>query len=439
MNEAMKLIFLAYIVCFVYADHFQIFKLREERQGKKTIPQRHYFLIDHDLHELVGEHLTETLHILGYKDLPVTSELELSRITSSYGKKIEVSSSSSALDRLIQLSNDIYRIQGVFNKTVSLKSHDIRPIMKYDEYTHLAVSSSNTTGDMNVHWIGVPGKRKPKSTLMYQTRCNKAVTIDGAPVENIRAVVINPSHLHLIYAMQQAKAIGVTDLIENEKSHCYEVSMKKVIKPISKNSASYNSYWSPVYMEGQLFYISQINPFTVVEVNEHPIIKNSNVHNVSVLSSDYKFDVFQQSRFWSTSELIGGCNAIEIGRNKFLSFFTSRIKLAGTDIYHYFLGAYTFSTKTIPFRIVEMSPFPIAFRNWYTNSTSSPAASENENEIHPISVLPNGDIVTLVVESKNQGNMMLSFALQKLLNSMEKLSTRAASSFSQKKDKKYLK
>ncbi len=74
---------------------------------------------------------------------------------------------------------------------------------------------------------------------------------------------------------------------------------------------------------------------------------------------------------WDYGTLRGGTPAMLVD-GEYLSFFHSGIVIAspasfGQDLWHYFMGAYTFSAEP-PFRIKKMTPTPIMSDGFYTES-----------------------------------------------------------------------
>jgi hypothetical protein len=78
---------------------------------------------------------------------------------------------------------------------------------------------------------------------------------------------------------------------------------------------------------------------------------------------------------WEWGELRGGTAAL-LDEGNYLSFFHSSQKIAtvhshGKEIFHYFMGAYTFA-PTMPFNITHISPEPIVGKRFYEGATYKP-------------------------------------------------------------------
>lgn len=79
---------------------------------------------------------------------------------------------------------------------------------------------------------------------------------------------------------------------------------------------------------------------------------------------------------WDWGELRGGTPAILIDPDHYLAIFHSSMNMTtlhsdGEDILHYFMGAYTFSSKP-PFQITQASPEPIVGNGFYHGTVYKP-------------------------------------------------------------------
>lgn len=79
---------------------------------------------------------------------------------------------------------------------------------------------------------------------------------------------------------------------------------------------------------------------------------------------------------WKWGELRGGTPGLQIDSDRYLSFFHSSIRMQsvhsnGSNIMHYFMGAYTYSSEP-PFALMEMSPEPIIGKNFYNGPEYRP-------------------------------------------------------------------
>ncbi|MGB7978587.1 MAG: hypothetical protein WCF19_05450 [Chlamydiales bacterium] len=116
--------------------------------------------------------------------------------------------------------------------------------------------------------------------------------------------------------------------------------------------------WVPFEWGGQLYFSYSLNPHEVLSCN----LKNG------VCYSAYKSAPPIQ---WPYGTLRGSTPA-ELVDGEYLAFFHSAAKLKspasyGWKLWHYFMGAYTFS-PTPPFKITKMSPKPIMADEFYTAS-----------------------------------------------------------------------
>jgi predicted GH43/DUF377 family glycosyl hydrolase len=120
--------------------------------------------------------------------------------------------------------------------------------------------------------------------------------------------------------------------------------------------------WTPFDYNNQLFLIYSIAPNRVFEY----------------LQGSQGCAAFAESVpsiYWEWGILRGGTAAAKMD-SFYLSFFHSSVNMTtvhsgGKEALHYFMGAYTFSSKP-PFQLLSISPMPIIGKNFYHGKTYKP-------------------------------------------------------------------
>ena len=116
--------------------------------------------------------------------------------------------------------------------------------------------------------------------------------------------------------------------------------------------------WMPFEWDQKLLFTYTINPHEVIF---------SNLYN----GACYSCYETSPSIHWEFGTLRGGTPPVLVD-GEFLSFFHSCTKLSSHAssnlvLWHYFMGAYTFSAEP-PFKLTKISPAPIVADHFYTNS-----------------------------------------------------------------------
>lgn len=117
--------------------------------------------------------------------------------------------------------------------------------------------------------------------------------------------------------------------------------------------------WSPWEYQGNLFLSYTVNPHEVLYLN----LLDGTCYPC------YETEFFNE---WEFGVLRGSTPPVLVD-GEYLAFFHSGIVTSsnasfGWEIWHYFMGAYTFSA-TPPFQITKMSPYPIISEEFYTPSS----------------------------------------------------------------------
>eukprot|EP01031_Cornospumella_fuschlensis_P031581 gene31581-38169_t len=180
--------------------------------------------------------------------------------------------------------------------------------------------------------------------------------------------------------------------------------------------------WTPLEHDGQLFFVSVINPPIVLQYES----TNATGHAAMSLmyASGAPLDV---SLPWNKDygwPIRGGTPAIEIGANLFLSFFHTSMVSAMHPSKSYFMGAVTFCVSHTSFQIHAMSPMPIVLRDFYEGEWISWPTSKRpglDYVVFPIGLTLSMDkkAVVLSLGWQDKHGVMATFDLAQLLESLE--------------------
>ena len=116
--------------------------------------------------------------------------------------------------------------------------------------------------------------------------------------------------------------------------------------------------WTPFEYNGRLLFTYSVNPHDIISPN--------------LLSGlCYRFDQTKPAISWDWGPLRGSTPPL-LDEGEYLAFFHSSLFTAspsswGYNLWHYFIGAYTFSS-TPPFHITGISASPIMADGFYTQS-----------------------------------------------------------------------
>lgn len=160
--------------------------------------------------------------------------------------------------------------------------------------------------------------------------------------------------------------------------------------------------WSPFIWSGNILLSYSINP--------HEIL-------IPSFSSGICRPCYEtlKSLYWNFGSLRGGTPAQLVG-NEYLAFFHSGTLTTtpcsnNKELWHYFMGAYTFS-KDPPFELKKISPFPIDAPGFYTYS------SYEKRVIYPGGFVVSGDNLFLAYGKDDCEIWIATIDLQELKNSL---------------------
>lgn len=134
----------------------------------------------------------------------------------------------------------------------------------------------------------------------------------------------------------------------------------KLIYPAGYSKQLWQKNWVPFDWNGKLFLTYTLNPHEILVPN----FLNGECHQHCQTSPpiDWKWGTLRGS---TPPQLVDG---------EYLAFFHSAVRanscysLWNFELWHYFMGAYTFSDQP-PFQITKMSPHPLVVEGFYTPAT----------------------------------------------------------------------
>lgn len=146
-----------------------------------------------------------------------------------------------------------------------------------------------------------------------------------------------------------------------ERPHQFTLSSPlKLVYEEKYNTQFWQKNWIPFEWNDQLLFTYTLNPHEII----YPNLKNGSCYHCydSYATLDWKLGTLRGS---TTPQLVDG---------EYLAFFHSGAVLSSTaswgwDMWHYFMGAYTFSAEP-PFQITKITPDPIVGEGFYTISNA---------------------------------------------------------------------
>lgn len=161
--------------------------------------------------------------------------------------------------------------------------------------------------------------------------------------------------------------------------------------------------WCPFEWDGQLLFSYSQNPHEV-------LYSNLNTGACQTFCTTHK------PIQWYLGRLRGGTPPQKIGKDHFLTFFhsgvyTSSVCSSDRDLWHYYMGAYTFSTEP-PFAINKISSQPIDAPGFYTFS------NHDKRIIYPGGFIIEGSTVYLAYGKDDAEIWIATIDLNNLLESM---------------------
>lgn len=188
--------------------------------------------------------------------------------------------------------------------------------------------------------------------------------------EEARLILVN-GDLHIVYSDNKDQVLtGVGFRLYIAKLVCdgelfTVVENRSISDYPHPNPKKREKNWVPFEFQGKLLLAYSISPHDIFEWL--PGTGKCQSHSWSHGSID-----------WDWGELRGGTPALKVG-DEYLGFFHSAkwmesvqsLQSHGKAVAHYFMGAYTFSSKP-PFRVTKISPEPILAPGFYTGRHYKP-------------------------------------------------------------------
>ena len=188
-----------------------------------------------------------------------------------------------------------------------------------------------------------------------------------ARIDDLRLIEV-AGKLYIVYADNHHTVLTrggfrvyVAELVSSEKGF-----LVKGIECLSdfpgENPNRREKNWTPFDYKGSLCLAYSIMPHIIF------YLVNGESRCECVASTDFSVE-------WPWGELRGGTSGI-LDEGEYIAFFHSStlmpsIHSEGSDILHYFMGAYTFSAEP-PFAITRISPEPIFGKGFYSGMSYTP-------------------------------------------------------------------
>lgn len=170
-------------------------------------------------------------------------------------------------------------------------------------------------------------------------------------------LIFNDNHEMIFYSLWDRRDMYMAELTYNNAQFTLS-KPQRLIHTEKYASRTVQKNWVPYTWDNTLLLTYTVNPHEVLYLNWI----NGNCY--SCYQTKAKLD-------WHFGELRGSCPPL-LDDGEYLSFFHSGLYTAseasyGNTIWHYYMGAYTFSADP-PFAMTKISPFPIIAEGFYTQS-----------------------------------------------------------------------
>lgn len=216
-------------------------------------------------------------------------------------------------------------------------------------------------------------------------------------------------------------------IVERNSNSTKPLTVIQNAYPIFFNREAHNrpqKNWTPFVYNETVMLIQSVNPLRVVQV---PSTALPNItlgeDNIGPLELDlYSEDVLRDLK-WEYGHLRGGTNAVLLKKDLYLAFFHSstQLRYSGGRV-TYFFGAFTFSTESNPFRLLEVSPVPIIDELRYQNSWFMGHGRNVDYVPYPTSIFLENDFTLFLTCGHNdQAGFIYRMNLPLLLGSLEKI------------------
>jgi predicted GH43/DUF377 family glycosyl hydrolase len=150
----------------------------------------------------------------------------------------------------------------------------------------------------------------------------------------------------------------IAELFCNDGFYSISTPCKLIYEEVYKN-VLWQKNWMPFEYKGMMLLIYSINPHEIIAPN----LANG---------SCFKYSITEPDIDWNWGPLRGSSSPL-LDDGEYLVFFHSGMKTSspsswGYELWHYYMGAYTFSPEP-PFAITKFSASPIIADGFYTQSS----------------------------------------------------------------------
>jgi hypothetical protein len=417
----------------VYALHLSLFTAENQTTS-------HFLIHNHIAYPLNDSAEIDAIKSLGFLTIHDVTAKRLNELEYKPALALNFASSDSMMAKLIKLSTALFgKMHLSYTKIPSLTAlHNPSTLDFPNRYLVVEAYPGNPGHEVDVkmYWLPLPFDDKSIPGRNYDIE-PYYVTPDGDKIqpENIRVMRLNDTHVHISFSVHyvvyslRCVVTGASDLKYFKDTDKFEVANTIIL---ATNEAALHEdrpdhpcttekNWSPFLMNGEVHYITHVNPLTIVKLADPqpPVVAELGNRNrlVQVVSKDNPFYNLDKKVWWS--EVEGGSNAIIISEHRYLSFFHMVRQFKDSEYRTYFFGAYVFSTASLPYRVVEVSSLPIIVPEWYIGK---PYGVYNiDYMVNPTSLFLIGDELTLTICRNNGDGIVLKFKLETLLSSLSKV------------------
>ncbi len=170
-------------------------------------------------------------------------------------------------------------------------------------------------------------------------------------------LIYNDSTQDICPGSWQKRDIYCVELIDEGRKFVLSKPIK-LVHETNYQTVAWQKNWTPFEKDGNLYLIYTINPLEILS----PDFNTGICHVISKT---------EKSITWNLGNLRGGTPA-QLVEGEYLAFFHSMAHIASLasgfkNMYHYFMGAYTFSQDP-PYEMTRMSTIPIDAEGFYTYS-----------------------------------------------------------------------
>jgi hypothetical protein len=419
----------------VYALHLSLFTAENQTTS-------HFLIHNHIAYPLNDSAEIDAIKSLGFLTIHDVTAKRLNELEYKPALALNFASSDSMMAKLIKLSTALFgKMHLSYTKIPSLVSLRDPSTLDFPNRYLVVEAYPGHPGheaDILMYWLPLPFDERSVPGQNYDIE-PYYITPDGKEIqpEDTRIIRVNSSHVHIVYSVHftihylRCVVTGAADLKYNKETDKFEIVNSIILatdevglhEDRTDNPCTTEKNWSPFLMNGEVHYITHVNPLTIAKVADPqpPIVAELGNRNrlVKVVSKDNPFLPSNVNDSEGGSEFRGGSNAINISEHRYLSFYHVVRHFNDTSYRTYFFGAYVFSTASLPYRVVEVSSLPIIVPEWYIGKPYGVYGIDYIT--FPASVFLTDDELTLTICKDNAEGIVLKFKLQTILASLSKV------------------